>query len=226
MTLDPPLIPPLEPLFMLRLLSLSALMLCLAGISQAAKPEAIFNGKNLEGWTVVTEPKHQAKTKVTPEENWVVQDGVIVTKGKLFCYLGTKKSFSNYKFQFDWRYPEGSTPDSNSGALIHMQAPLDRVFPKSLEPQGRFKDHGKIFPMGGLKVKDNQFDQKALDEVRKPIGQWNTTRIECDKNGGVVVFVNNKKVASCSSELKEGPVGFQSEGHEIHFRNITIEQID
>ena len=84
---------------MLRLLSLSALMLCLAGISQAAKPEAIFNGKNLEGWTVVTEPKHQAKTKVTPEENWVVQDGVIVTKGKLFCYLGTKKSFSNFKSQ-------------------------------------------------------------------------------------------------------------------------------
>ena len=46
------------------------------------------------------------------------------------------------------------------------------------------------------------------------------------KNGGVVVFVNNKKVASCSSDLKEGPVGFQSEGHEIHFRNITIEQLD
>jgi len=42
----------------------------------------------------------------------------------------------------------------------------------------------------------------------------------------VVVFVNNERVASGSSPLKEGPVGFQSEGHEIHFRAITMEKLD
>jgi hypothetical protein len=78
----------------------------------------------------------------------------------------------------------------------------------------------------GVKVTDNVFDVKALEKVRKPFGEWNTTRIECDKNGGVVVFVNNERVASGSSPLKEGPVGFQSEGHEIHFRAITMEKLD
>ncbi len=208
---------------MLRLAALALVFVGLAGFSRAAKPEPIFNGKNLDGWTIFADPK--SKVSIKPLENWVVTDGIIVNKGKLLSYLGTEASYSNYKFQFDWRYPVGSTPDSNSGALIHMQKPLNKIWPVSLEPQGRYKDHGRIFPMG-VKVADNVFDVKALEKVRKPFGEWNTTRIECDKNGGVVVFVNNERVASGSSPLKEGPVGFQSEGHEIHFRAITMEKLD
>ena len=208
---------------MLRLAALALVFVGLAGFSRAAKPEPIFNGKNLDGWTIFADPK--SKVSIKPLENWVVTDGIIVNKGKLLSYLGTEASYSNYKFQFDWRYPVASTPDSNSGALIHMQKPLNKIWPVSLEPQGRYKDHGRIFPMG-VKVADNVFDVKALEKVRKPFGEWNTTRIECDKNGGVVVFVNNERVASGSSPLKEGPVGFQSEGHEIHFRAITMEKLD
>ena len=208
---------------MLRLAALALVFVGLAGFSRAAKPEPIFSGKNLDGWTIFADPK--SKVSIKPLENWVVTDGIIVNKGKLLSYLGTEASYSNYKFQFDWRYPVGSTPDSNSGALIHMQKPLNKIWPVSLEPQGRYKEHGRIFPMG-VKVTDNVFDVKALEKVRKPFGEWNTTRIECDKNGGVVVFVNNERVASGSSPLKEGPVGFQSEGHEIHFRAITMEKLD
>lgn len=206
-----------------RYVALAFVLVALAGFSRAAKPEPIFNGKNLDGWTIFADPKSKGALK--PLENWIIKDGIIVNKGMPTSYLRTEATYSNYKFQFDWRYPVGSTPDSNSGALIHMQKPLEKIWPVCLEPQGRYKDHGKIFPMG-VAVKNNVFDVKALEKVRKPIGEWNTTRIECDKNGGVVVFVNDERVASCTSPLKEGPVGFQSEGHEIHFRAISIEKLD
>ena len=42
---------------MLRLAALALVFVGLAGFSRAAKPEPIFNGKNLDGWTIFADPK-------------------------------------------------------------------------------------------------------------------------------------------------------------------------
>ena len=64
---------------MLRLAALALVFVGLAGFSRAAKPEPIFNGKNLDGWTIFADPK--SKVSIKPLENWVVTDGIIVNKG-------------------------------------------------------------------------------------------------------------------------------------------------
>jgi hypothetical protein len=56
------------------------------------------------------------------------------------------------------------------------------------------------------------------------MGEWNTTEITCDANGMVSVKLNGVPVSSGQSELREGPIGWQSEGAEIHFRNILIKK--
>jgi hypothetical protein len=184
----------------------------------------LFNGKDLTGWRIYLDKKDQSKD---PAKYFTAEaGGVLKINGKVLGMIFTEKSFSNYSLSFDWLYPEGSTPESNSGALIHLQPPFDKIFPPSLEPQGRYKDHGKIFPMAGVKAENNQFDQEALNKVLKPIGQWNSTEILCKADGSVVVKVNGTPVSSCTSKLKEGPIGFQSEGHEIHLRNIHLKPLD
>jgi len=156
-----------------RLASLAALFACLAipALRADDKPAKLnlFNGKDLTGWKIYLDKKDQDKD---PAKFFTAEkDGVLKINGKVLGMIFTDKPFTNYTLSFDWLYPEGSTPESNSGALIHLQPPFNKIFPPSLEPQGRYKDHGKIFPMAGVKAENNKFDQEALDKALKPLGQ-------------------------------------------------------
>jgi hypothetical protein len=147
-----------------RLASLAALFACLAipALRADEKPAKLnlFNGKDLTGWKIYLDKKDQDKD---PAKFFTAEkDGVLKINGKVLGMIFTDKPFTNYTLSFDWLYPEGSTPESNSGALIHLQPPFNKIFPPSLEPQGRYKDHGKIFPMAGVKAENNKFDQFPL----------------------------------------------------------------
>ena len=207
---------------MRRLSTLLCFFGCLTGAAlfagQPGETGSLFNGKDLEGWKIVLAPKDQGKDTSL---YFTAREGVLIIDGKVLGMIHSDKSFSNYRLSFDWLYPKGSTPESNSGALIHLQAPLNKIWPVCLEPQGRYKDHGKIYPMG-VKVENNQFDQEALNKVLKPLCEWNSTEITCKADGSVAVKVNGTPVASGTSRLKDGPVGFQSEGHTIHLRQIRL----
>jgi hypothetical protein len=179
----------------------------------------LFNGRDMTGFKTFLDPK---ASDADARETWKVQDGVIRCSGKPTGYFYTDKSFSNYVLRYDWRYPAGSSPESNSGCLVHIQEP-HQIWPKSVEPQGRYMDHGKLFFIH-LKALEQNFDADALERAKKPIGEWNTTEITCDADGKISVKVNDVPVSSGKSELKEGPIGWQSEGAEIHFRNIAIKE--
>jgi hypothetical protein len=181
----------------------------------------LFNGKDLTGFQTFLDPK---AGESDPAKTWRVEDGVIRCSGKPTGYFYTDASYSNYVLRYDWRYPAGSDPSSNSGCLVHIQPP-QQVWPKCVEPQGRYSDHGKLY---FLKVKaiENNFDAEALARARKPIGEWNTTEITCDASGKISVKVNDVPVSSGKSELTQGQIGWQSEGSEIHFRNILLKKLD
>jgi hypothetical protein len=198
----------------------------LDGIARPNEPGSpeftpLFNGKNLTGFKFFLDPRAEG---ADPAKTWTVEDGMIRCTGKPTGYFYTDKSYSNYILRYDWRYPAGSLPSSNSGCLVHIQEP-HAVWPKSVEPQGRYSDHGKLF---FIKVKpiEQKFDAEALKQAQKPIGEWNTTEVTCDARGTVSVKVNGIPVSSGKTELTEGPIGWQSEGAEIHFRNIQLRKLD
>lgn len=180
----------------------------------------LFNGKDLSGFKTVLDPKAK---DADPARTWTVEDGMIRCSGRPTGYFYTDGSYSNYVLRYDWRYPAGSPPSSNSGCLVHIQPPHE-VWPRSVEPQGRYMDHGKLF---FIKVKgmDAKFEAEAQKRALKPMGEWNTTEITCGADGTVSVKINGVPVSSGKSELTEGPIGWQSEGAEIHFRNILIKKL-
>jgi hypothetical protein len=197
-----------------------ALALALAApAARAADWEPLFNGKDLTGWKVQFNDKAK---DADPAKTFTVKEGVLVVTGKPTCYLYTDKSYKDYVLTFDWRFPAGSSPDSNSGCLVHIQTP-HKVMPKSVEPQGRYKDHGKLFFLGGVKG-EATFDADAHKKALKPMGEWSTTEVTCAADGTVSVKLNGVPVSRGKTDLTSGPIGFQSEGWEIHLRNIKIQE--
>jgi hypothetical protein len=180
----------------------------------------IFNGKDLTGLKVQFKDGDKG---ADPARTFTVKDGALIVSGKPTCYIYTEKSYKNYVLTFEWRFPAGSSPDSNSGCLVHIQTP-HKVMPKSVEPQGRYKDHGKLFFVGGLKG-EATFDEAAHKKALKPMGEWSTTEVTCKADGTVSVKLNGVPVASGKTELTSGPIGFQCEGWEVHFRNIKLKEL-
>jgi hypothetical protein len=186
----------------------------------------LFNGKDLTGLKTFLGDKN-----ADPSKTFLVKDGVLIVTGKPAGYFYTDKSYKDYVLRFDWRYarPEGLKDDvsfkGNSGLLVHIQPP-HMTWPKSVEVQGANASHGNTF---GIGPKDNRatfkgsYDKAAQKKALKPVGEWNTTEVTT-QGGNITVKLNGTQVDSGSGQLTEGPIGFQSEGSEIHFRNIRIKQ--
>ena len=85
-------------------------------------------------------------------------------------------------------------------------------------------NHGQLLFLG-VKPTANKFDRPARDKAVKPVGEWNTTEITCRADGSITAKINGTEVSSGKGELTEGPIGFQSEGAEIHFRDIKIKEL-
>ena len=148
-----------------------------------------------------------------------VKDGVINVSGSPNGYFYTDKSYKNYVLRYDWKFIK----NGNSGLLVHITGD-HKVWPKCVEVQGQQSDHGNIFAIGGAKgkfKKDAEAQKKAIKT-----GEWNTTEVTV-KDGDMTAKINGLVVCTGKAEgVTEGPFGFQSEGTELHFKNIKIKVME
>jgi len=175
----------------------------------------LFNGKDLAGLKVVA----------AKDDTFKVKDGVIECSGKPNGYIVTDKSFKNYHLSFEVKYPKpkdlakDSDFKGNSGVLLHITGD-HKVWPKCVEAQGMNKDMGNLFAIQGAKgsfKKDAEAQKKAI----KPVGEWNLFEVT-SKDGELTVKINGTQVSTGKGDVTEGPIGWQAEGAEIHFKNIKI----
>lgn len=192
----------------------------------------LFNGKDLSGWVNVN----------TDKDTWQVKDGLLVCIGKPIGVLRTEKQYENFILHIEWRHME---PGGNSGVFAWSEGtvPAGRRLPKGLEVQmleldwvnqHKLKDgstppiayvHGELFGANGLTVvPDNPRGarSKSLENRCKGRGEWNVyDAVFVD--GVVKLAVNGKFVNGVSqSSVRKGYLCLESEGAEIHFRNIRI----
>lgn len=193
----------------------------------ADQPVALFNGRDLTGWTY-----HLDKPNVAMEEVWSVKDGKLLCKGRPAGYLLTKKNdYENYVLTLEWRWPEKG---GNNGVLVHVTEPgALGVWPKSLEVQLGSGNAGDFWVIGTTidveNAEERREDRRHLnltDDSEKPLGQWNEMEITC-RGDEVVVKVNGELVnhATKLSQTK-GAIALQSEGTPIEFRNIQLRPLD
>lgn len=207
---------------------LISLIIILSLNSCTQKPEYLFNGKDLTGWTIYVEDE-----SVNPDEYFYVNDGVIETVGVPVGYIRTDKSYSNYHLHIEWRYPEEPT---NSGVFLHTNLP-DKIWITHYQAQLKHKNAGDFIVHGeGVSATVGDSVCVSTEEVKPLIaklhesneneaGEWNSYDIIC-KDDTVEIKVNGlvQNVATNCS-LTEGMIGMQAEGSKIQFRNIWVEKI-
>ena len=203
------------------------LLIAISGISQ--KKKSLFNGKNLDGWTIFVEDKN-----IDPDDFFYVKDGVIETIGVPLGYIRTDKKYSNYKLHIEWRYPEEPT---NSGVFLHTTKP-DEIWIAHYQAQLKHENAGDFIVHGvGLSasVQDSTYvstkEHKPLmpklnPSNEKKAGEWNSYDIIC-KDDTIEIRVNGllqNKAVNCS--ITEGAIGMQAEGSKIQFRNLWVQKIN
>ncbi|MBI4601505.1 MAG: DUF1080 domain-containing protein [Planctomycetes bacterium] len=164
----------------------------------------LFDGEGLAGWKAVG----------AAPDTWSVRDGVLVCSGKPNGYLRTEAAHEGYVLEGEWRFPGkgGST-----GLLLHTQGP-DKVWPSSIEIQTDHTHVGNFVKIGDAKYEGG----RRSEDLERPVGQWNHFEAVC-RGDTIECYVNGKKASEarkCSPT--RGTIGFQSEGVEVHLRNIWL----
>lgn len=192
----------------------------------------LFNGKDLTGWVNVN----------TSADTWSVRDGMIVCNGHPTGIMRTEKQYENFLLHVEWRHME---PGGNSGVFAWSTGePREgRPLPTGVEVQMLELDwvnqhknddgtlppiayvHGELFGTGDLTVTpDNPRGKrsKSIENRCQGKGEWNTyDAVFVD--GVIKLAVNGKFVNGVShASVKKGYLCLESEGAEIHFRNIRI----
>ncbi len=191
---------------------------------------ALFNGENLDGWS------HVCVEDLPIEDIWSVEDGVIVCVGEPLGYLHTDESYQDFMLTFEWRWAPGGEP-GNSGVLMRIASEPETFMPKCVEAQLKHGSAGDIWAFYGASVEGDPErmveieDHEALgdfkgvsliEDAEKPPGEWN--RYEITLQGDTLVLkVNGQLVNEAHGlDVLSGPIGLQSEGGEIHFRDIEL----
>jgi hypothetical protein len=202
---------------------------------------SLFDGKSLDGWKPFLRAGKDGSTP-DPKTVWSIKDESIVCTGKPNGYIVTEKEYGDYVLKLKWRFPAGSK-GGNSGVLLHVTGP-DKVWPNSVEAQLAAGQAGDFWLIADDK---NQLPKLEIDEARKdprnkegrhyfrldkdsqvekPFGEWNEYEITC-RGGDVTLVVNGKKVnEGKNGQLKKGRIALQSEGAEVHFKDIRIKSLN
>lgn len=188
----------------------------------------LFNGSDLTGWkAVVPDLAAQSQDQSAP---WRIQDGVLVCSGNPAGYIRTTDRFTNYVLKFEWRFNPVTKKPGNSGALLRVQEP-DMVWPRSIEAQLMSGNAGDFWNIEAFTMKTdaarlNGRNTKKTHGAEFAIGEWN--EYEIIVAGGDVTLKVNGEVVNHAWDAEEiaGFIALQSEGAEIHFRNIRLAPIN
>lgn len=180
-----------------------------------AQEKALFNGKNLDGWTVYG------------TEKWYVEDGLLISESgpeAEYGYLGTKEIFKNFELTAQFK----QEADGNSGIFFRSSIEGTKVTGWQAEVAPPGSDSGGIYESygRGWLIKPDPEKDKALK-----FGDWNTMKVRVvdDKvttwlNGTEMITLTDDKIGAA-----EGSIALQIHsggGIKIYWKSVKIELLD
>lgn len=179
----------------------------------------------------------------TTEETWAKNEEGVVCFGNPIGVVKSEKLYENFLLHVEWKHMD---PGGNSGTFVWSQAiPGENRLPDGVEVQMLELDwvnlntrngkkppeayvHGELFGVGGVEiVPDNPrgVRSKSIENLCKGRGEWNTYDVVC-VDGVIKLSVNGTFVNGISKATqKKGHICLESEGAEIHFRNLTVVEL-
>jgi len=190
---------------------LAIALLCLATNTQAQKTQALFNGKNLDGW------------KIYGTEKWYVEDGFLVCESgpdKEYGYLGTEKEYKDFELTVEFK----QEANGNSGVFFHSSIEGTKitgwqaeVAPPNMHTGGIYESYGRGWLI-----------QPAADkEQYLKMGEWNTMKVKV-KGNEVTTWLNGHEMITLTDEkigARSGQIALQIHsggGIKVRWRNIRM----
>jgi hypothetical protein len=194
----------------------------------------LFKDQSLSNWVNVN----------TAPDTWHFEKDVLVCSGHPIGVMRSTKEYENFVMHVEWMHMEAG---GNSGVFVWSNARPDAQtrLPNGIEVQMLELDwvnlnkqngkpaplayvHGELFGVGGVTiVPDNPRGprSKSVENRCKGRGQWNTYDVVA-VDGTIKLSVNGKFVNGIShSSQGKGYLCLESEGGEIHFRNMKIMEL-
>ena len=179
----------------------------------ANQPIKLFNGWDLEGWSVQNGGRFS------------VQDGILKLDGGT-GWLRSDKTYGDFKLRVEFRFMEKG---ANSGIFV-------RTGPTSTKDKNGWPNNGyQVQCMDSLKGKPlatmlpygapkfaHKSDLEALNEAYKPVGEWQTFDIIA--HGESLVVKLNGTLVTTATKIKNrnGHIGIQGEHGLLEFRKIEL----
>ena len=225
-------------------------MLCITGLLLMAgilsAQESLFQfGKEMDQQELISGKTAQWEDLQwiqvnTEAETWKVEGNELICSGHPIGVVRSEKRYENFLVHIEWTHME---PGGNSGTFVWSDAePGGNRLPNGVEVQMLELDwvklntrdgkappeayvSGEIFGVGGVEtLPDNPRGtrSKSVEMRCKGKGEWNTYDVVC-VDGTIKLSINGKFVNGISqSTQKAGYICLESEGAEIHFRNIRV----
>jgi len=180
----------------------------------------------------------------TDPDTWSREKELLICKGTPIGVMRSEKQYENFILEVEWKHMESG---GNSGVFVWSDAkPGEKNrLPGGVEVQMLELDwininakdgvqqpiayvHGELFGVGGVEtVPDNPRGtrSKSVENRCKGKGEWNAYKVIC-VDGTIKLSVNGKFVNGISkSTTKKGYLCLESEGAEIHFRNLKVTEL-
>jgi len=198
----------------MRKLFLFLLCFPLATISTAQSKKNLFNGKNLDGWTV-----HGT-------EKWYVEDGFLVCESgpdKQYGYLSTNKAYKNFILTLKFK----QEANGNSGVFIRSGIEGTKISGWQVEVAPAGHHTGGIYESYG---RGWLIQPKPEDEKKLKTGKWNELKIKVvgDEvtswlNGRQMVYLKDEKIGK-----GEGFIALQIHdggGIKVRWKDFRIKEL-
>ncbi|MGV3762094.1 3-keto-disaccharide hydrolase [Parapedobacter sp.] len=191
-----------------------AVLLMLFATASFAQFKALFNGKDLSGWTI-----HGT-------EKWYVENGELVCESgpdKQYGYLSTKTSYKDFELRVSFKLEA----NGNSGVFIRsdiegvkIEGWQVEVAPPGNSTGGIYESYGR-----GWLIKPDPEKEKILKA-----DEWNTMKIRAvgDK---ITTWLNGKKMVQLSDEkigAAEGFIALQIHdggGIKVRWKDLLIKEL-
>ena len=180
------------------------------------------------------DPQHEVWTRISvppgqPVSN-VAQWHIDYAKHQIVCdgnggheWLRFNHELSNFTFHVKWRFTPVTTADPKYNSGVFFRNNLDgSIWHQAQTSLGG----GYIFGVTPVDGKPQSFNlQKEMKANRvKPPGQWNAYEIRC-VGDTCTLAVNGEVVNTAKVGLNKGYVGLESEGYQIEFRDMKLEEL-
>lgn len=220
----------------MRIIALLFTVLLAAGCVSLPRPQpvAVLNAQPADGefagWKSFTETAG-ARTADT----WRLDtNGVLVCAAGPRGYLFTEREYTNFKLEFEYRFPAGAT-EGKGGVLARMTGD-HAVWPKSFEFQLNQGEGGDFWGIRGFTYAGPEARYKVVTSspygtlrhlkrtrnMEKPAGQWNHCEVTIIGDTAVQKVNRVKVNEAVGLDVVAGKILITAEGQEIHFRNLKL----